>query len=75
MLLQNEALRVALVTTHLPLAEVPHAITAERLRATLRSCTTDLERHFCVAAPRIAVLGPQSACGRVGTLWAARKST
>src|SRR3977135_1972113 len=32
----SDRLRLALVTTHLALADVPHAITRERLRATLR---------------------------------------
>ena len=40
MMLVNGALRVALVTTHLPLSEVPRAITPERLRTTVcASCT------------------------------------
>jgi 4-hydroxythreonine-4-phosphate dehydrogenase len=68
MMLQNEALRVALVTTHLPLAEVPHAITAERLRATLEIVHEDLRRRFGVAAPRIAVLGLNPHAGESGHL-------
>ena len=68
MMLQNPALRVALVTTHLPLAEVPHAITAERLRATLRIVHGDLRRRFGVAAPRIAVLGLNPHAGESGHL-------
>jgi 4-hydroxythreonine-4-phosphate dehydrogenase len=68
MMLQNAALRVALVTTHLPLAEVPHAITAERLRATLEIVHADLRRRFKVAAPRIAVLGLNPHAGESGHL-------
>jgi 4-hydroxythreonine-4-phosphate dehydrogenase len=68
MMLQNEALRVALVTTHLPLALVPHAITAERLRATLEIVHEDLRRRFKVAAPRIAVLGLNPHAGESGHL-------
>jgi 4-hydroxythreonine-4-phosphate dehydrogenase len=56
MLLLNDQLRVALVTTHLALADVPRAITRERLRATLRIVNMDLERHFSLTPPRIAVL-------------------
>ena len=66
MMLQNEALRVALVTTHLPLALVPPAITAERLRATLEIVHEDLRRRFRVAAPRIAVLGLNPHAGESG---------
>jgi 4-hydroxythreonine-4-phosphate dehydrogenase len=68
MMLQNSALRVALVTTHLPLAEVPRAITAERLRATLQIVHDDLSRCFGVAAPRIAVLGLNPHAGESGHL-------
>jgi 4-hydroxythreonine-4-phosphate dehydrogenase len=68
MMLQNEALRVALVTTHLPLALVPHAITVERLRATLEIVHEDLRRRFKVAAPRIAVLGLNPHAGESGHL-------
>jgi len=68
MMLQSGALRVALVTTHLPLAEVPHAITAERLRTTLRIVHTDMERLFSVNAPRIAVLGLNPHAGESGHL-------
>jgi len=68
MMLQNTALRVALVTTHLPLAEVPRAITAARLRATLKIVHDDLSRRFGVAAPRIAVLGLNPHAGESGHL-------
>lgn len=68
MMLQNAALRVALVTTHVPLAEVPQAITAERLRATLEIVHEDLRRRFKVAAPRIAVLGLNPHAGESGHL-------
>ena len=68
MMLQNEALRVALVTTHLPLSSVPHAITAERLLATLKIVEEDLRRRFKVAAPRIAVLGLNPHAGESGHL-------
>jgi len=68
MMLQTGTLRVALVTTHLPLAQVPAAITAERLRATIRIVAVDLERHFSLAAPRIAVLGLNPHAGESGHL-------
>ena len=68
MMLVSGSLRIALVTTHLPLAEVPRAITAERLRATLRVVHTDLGRHFAIGAPRIAVLGLNPHAGESGHL-------
>ncbi len=68
MLLLNDQLRVALVTTHLALADVPRAITRDRLRSTLRIVNMDLERHFSLAAPRIAVLGLNPHAGEAGHL-------
>jgi 4-hydroxythreonine-4-phosphate dehydrogenase len=68
MLLLNDQLRVALVTTHLALADVPRAITRERLRATLRIVNMDLQRHFALASPRIAVLGLNPHAGESGHL-------
>ncbi len=68
MMLLTGELRVALVTTHLPLAAVPHAITADRLRTTLRIVHTDLGRHFGIAAPRISVLGLNPHAGESGHL-------
>ena len=68
MLLVSDRLRVALVTTHLALADVPRAITRERLRATLRIVNMDLERHFCLVPPRIAVLGLNPHAGEAGYL-------
>jgi 4-hydroxythreonine-4-phosphate dehydrogenase len=68
MLLAAGGLRVALVTTHLALADVPAAITRERLLATLRIVNADLKRRFALAAPRIAVLGLNPHAGESGHL-------
>jgi 4-hydroxythreonine-4-phosphate dehydrogenase len=68
MLLINDQLRVALVTTHLALSDVPHAITRDRLRSTLRIVNMDLERHFSLQPPRIAVLGLNPHAGEGGHL-------
>ncbi len=68
MLLVAGKLRVALVTTHLPLAEVPRAITRERLLATLRIVHMDVGRQFDLARPRIAVLGLNPHAGESGHL-------
>jgi 4-hydroxythreonine-4-phosphate dehydrogenase len=68
MLLVSEQLRVALVTTHLALADVPRAITRDRLRATIRIVNLGMERHFSVVAPRIAVLGLNPHAGEAGHL-------
>ncbi len=75
MLLLNDQLRVALVTTHLALADVPRAITRERLRATLRIVNMDMERHFSLTHAENRSAGTQSARRRGRDIWAARKST
>ncbi len=68
MLLVAGRLRVALVTTHLALADVPHAITRERLRTTLHIVNFGLERHFSLGKARIAVLGLNPHAGEAGHL-------
>jgi 4-hydroxythreonine-4-phosphate dehydrogenase len=57
-----------LATTHLPLAEVPAAITGERLEATLRILDGDLRRRFGIARPRILVAGLNPHSGESGYL-------
>src|ERR1700674_2695396 len=68
MWLLSDQLRVALVTTHLALADVPHAITRERLRTTIRIVNFGVERHFSLGQPRIAVLGLNPHAGEAGHL-------
>ena len=68
MLLKSGRLAVALVTTHLALADVPRAITAGRLKATLEVVHNDFGRHFSIARPRIAVLGLNPHAGESGHL-------
>ena len=66
MMLVAERLRVALVTTHLPLSAVPAAITRETLLTTLRILDADLRGRFGIDAPRIAVLGLNPHAGEGG---------
>jgi len=61
-------LRVALATTHLPLAAVSAALTIESLSDTLRIIDHDLRRWFGVAAPRILVTGLNPHAGENGYL-------
>jgi 4-hydroxythreonine-4-phosphate dehydrogenase len=68
MMLVAGELRVALATTHLPLAQVPRAITAAVLESTLRILHDDLVRRFSIEAPRIAVLGLNPHAGEDGHL-------
>ena len=68
MLLAAPQLRVALATTHLPLADVPAAITAARLVQILRIVYNDLRSRFRLGNPRIAVLGLNPHAGEGGHL-------
>ncbi len=68
MLLCAGSLRVALATTHLPLAEVPHNITQEKLTRTLRALHADLVRRFSIPQPHILVLGLNPHAGEGGHL-------
>ena len=62
------SLRVALVTTHLPLRAVADAISAERIRRVSRVLAADLTRQFGIAAPRVAVCGLNPHAGEDGHL-------
>ena len=61
-------LRVALVTTHLPLRDVPAAITADAVRETLAIVRRGLIDQFDVANPRLAVCGLNPHAGEGGHL-------
>jgi 4-hydroxythreonine-4-phosphate dehydrogenase len=61
-------LRVALVTTHLPLREVADAVTAERITRIARILDADLRGQFGIAVPRIAVCGLNPHAGEDGHL-------
>jgi 4-hydroxythreonine-4-phosphate dehydrogenase len=68
MMLTGGGLRVALATTHLPLAAVPGAITGASLLETLRIIDRDLKSRFGIAAPRILVAGLNPHGGESGHL-------
>ncbi|MTI97672.1 MAG: 4-hydroxythreonine-4-phosphate dehydrogenase PdxA [Marinobacter adhaerens] len=68
MMLATEELRVALVTTHLPLKDVSAAITPERLTQVTRILDTDLKKFFGIARPRILVAGLNPHAGEGGHL-------
>ena len=61
-------LRVALTTTHLPLKDVPAAITADLLERILRILDHDLRRKYGITAPRILVTGLNPHAGEGGYL-------
>lgn len=75
MLLASVALRVALVTTHLPLKDVPTAITAPRVEQTLRILHAALQKDFAIAHPRIVALGLNPHAGEGGHLGGEERET
>ncbi|MCI8208448.1 4-hydroxythreonine-4-phosphate dehydrogenase [Pseudomonas sp. S25] len=68
MMLATGDLRVALVTTHLPLRDVADAITPERLERVTRILHADLVNKFGIAQPRILVCGLNPHAGESGHL-------
>lgn len=68
MMLATPGLRVALATTHLPLAEVPRAITRERLGEVLDILYGDLTCRFGLARPTVLVCGLNPHAGEGGHL-------
>ncbi len=68
MMLATPGLRVALVTTHLPLRQVADALTPQWLRNTLHITYHELQRHFGIACPRLLVCGLNPHAGEEGHL-------
>jgi len=68
MMLATASLRVALATTHLPLARVSGAITGELLCEVLQILDRDLARWWGITRPRIAVCGLNPHAGEGGHL-------
>ncbi len=68
MLLVAGELRVALATTHLPLREVPDAVSAQLLRRRLGLLLAGLRERFDVARPRVLVAGLNPHAGESGHL-------
>ncbi len=68
MMLVGGGMRVALATTHLPLAKVSTAITKESLTETIRILNTDLVSKFGIQHPRIMVAGLNPHAGEGGYL-------
>jgi 4-hydroxythreonine-4-phosphate dehydrogenase len=68
MMLATRGLRVALVTTHLPLRDVADAITVERVERVTRILHADLRDKFGLPQPRILVCGLNPHAGEGGHL-------
>jgi 4-hydroxythreonine-4-phosphate dehydrogenase len=68
MLLACPELRVALVTTHLPLQDVPKAITTERVKQTIQIVIDAMSTQFGIELPAITVCGLNPHAGEGGHL-------
>ncbi|MFV2060209.1 MAG: 4-hydroxythreonine-4-phosphate dehydrogenase PdxA [Gammaproteobacteria bacterium] len=68
MMLAHDTLRVALVTTHLPLSEVSKAITREKLISTIEIIINSLQKQFNITKPHILVCGLNPHAGEGGHL-------
>ncbi len=68
MMLAGGGLRVALATTHLPLARVPSAISRDGILRVLRIIDADFKRRFRIPRPRILVAGLNPHSGEGGHL-------
>jgi len=68
MLLATDELRVALLTTHVPLQKVSALITTDRLQRVIRVLHTGLQQRLGIAKPRIKVCGLNPHAGEGGHL-------
>lgn len=73
MILCSDAMRVALVTTHVPIAKIPAAITTEGILEKLTAFSTSLRKDFGISSPRIAVLSLNPHSGENGLLGSEEK--
>lgn len=68
MMLASDLLRVVPVTIHIPLSEVPSALTPELLKRRLRITHSAMQDQFGITAPRIAVAGLNPHAGEGGRM-------
>ncbi len=66
MMLLNDAMRVALVTTHIPLSQVPTQVTKSAIIETTAIVAADMKRKFGINKPRIALCGLNPHAGEGG---------
>jgi len=68
MILFDDFVRIALVTTHIPVSEIPKYVTRERIGKTIEAFDRSLRRDFGCERPKIAVLSLNPHCGDNGLL-------
>ena len=68
MIMISDRLKVAPVTGHIPIKDVPGSITKEKILRKLRLVNASMKRDFGVPSPKIGVLGLNPHCGDGGLL-------
>ncbi len=66
MMLASDALRVALLTTHMAIGDVPAALNIEETVQCLHIVHNDLQTRFAIKAPRIGLCGLNPHAGEAG---------
>ncbi|MDO4826106.1 MAG: 4-hydroxythreonine-4-phosphate dehydrogenase PdxA [Bacteroidia bacterium] len=68
MFMVSDRIRVAIVTGHIPLKDVPSSLSTEKILNKLRLMDASLKRDFCIDSPKIAVLSLNPHSGDGGLL-------
>lgn len=68
MLFVTSSLRLALLTTHIPLSQVVAEVTPQRLKQTLETLIQELKDRFRIAEPKVTVCGLNPHAGEQGYL-------
>lgn len=68
MVMLNETTKIALLSTHVPIADVAKYVTAENIIQTVELFNKTLKKDFRISIPRIAVLGLNPHCGDDGVI-------
>ena len=68
MILMNHVLRVALVTTHVPVKDIAANLSKEKIQKKIEIFNKSLKQDFTLSIPRIAVLALNPHCGDGGLL-------
>ena len=66
MMLHTNNLKIALLTTHIPLIDVPKLITKERLKLYIKTINSELSKNFSILNPRISICGLNPHAGEDG---------
>lgn len=68
MILMTDALRIGLITGHIPIAKVAETITPELIKSKVETMHTSLKQDFGISKPKIAVLSLNPHCGDKGVI-------